>query len=151
MESSDRSADCVGPRNGLWHLLCEFAVLRSPHHLLMFGCSYPNHHGGASIVDLSSQSKNFAIFGPFRLAKEGRTEEAMEVLCALEDKSPDDPSVQQTFRGIQEAVAADKHGLADGPVIKRIFTGGPGQNFQRITLGVASQCLQQISGINLIT
>lgn len=86
-----------------------------------------------------------------RLAREGRSAEAMEVLCALEDKAHDHPSVQQTFRGIQDAVAAERRSPRDGFPLRHVFTGGPNQNFRRVALGVVSQCFQQITGINLIT
>ncbi|KAH8106089.1 general substrate transporter [Cristinia sonorae] len=88
---------------------------------------------------------------PRWLAKEGRDIEALAVICALEDKPYDDPSVQQTYLGIREAVAMESGvGLHRSPV-REIFTGGRPQNFRRAFLGVVNQCFQQITGINIIT
>ena len=86
-----------------------------------------------------------------RLAKEGRNVEALAVICALEDKPHDDASVQQTFLGIQEAVAVENGASSDRSPLREIFTGGRSQNFRRAFLGVVNQCFQQITGINLIT
>lgn len=85
-----------------------------------------------------------------RLAREGRNSEALAVISALEDKPHDDPSVQQTFLGIREAVAAESNSTGKSP-LRDIFTGGRSQNFRRASLGVVNQCFQQITGINLIT
>ncbi len=35
--------------------------------------------------------------------------------------------------------------------LSELLTGGRGQNFRRVCLGVVVQCFQQITGINLIT
>ncbi|KAJ3550977.1 hypothetical protein NM688_g4957 [Phlebia brevispora] len=88
---------------------------------------------------------------PRWLAREGRNEEALAVICALEDKPRDDPSVQRTYLGIQEAVAVEARSPTGRSALREIFTGGPGQNFRRATLGVVNQCFQQITGINIIT
>lgn len=86
-----------------------------------------------------------------RLAKEGRNAEALAVICALEDKPYDDASVQQTFLGIQEAVAVESGASSGRSPLREVFTGGRSQNFRRAFLGVVNQCFQQITGINLIT
>ncbi len=91
------------------------------------------------------------MHGSIRLAREGRNEEALAVICALEDKPYDDPGVQRTYRGIQEAIAAETHSDTGRSPLREIFTGGPSQNFRRAALGVVNQCLQQITGINIIT
>ncbi|KAI0092609.1 general substrate transporter [Irpex rosettiformis] len=88
---------------------------------------------------------------PRWLAKEGRNVEALAVICALEDKEHTDPSVQQTYLGIKEAVAAESRSATGKSAITEIFTGGPNQNFRRAALGVIIQCFQQITGINIIT
>lgn len=73
------------------------------------------------------------------------------MIAALEDKPHTDASVQQTYLGIQEAVAAETRNNNGKSAIAEIFTGGPSQNFWRASLGVIIQCFQQITGINLIT
>ncbi|OBZ76779.1 Sugar transporter STL1 [Grifola frondosa] len=88
----------------------------------------------------------------FALAKHGRNIEALAVISALEDKPHTDPSVQQTYLGIREAVAAETHfGSSDTSPLREVFTGGRSQNFRRAFLGVVNQCFQQITGINIIT
>ncbi|THG95508.1 hypothetical protein EW026_g6161 [Hermanssonia centrifuga] len=88
---------------------------------------------------------------PRWLAREGRNTEALAVICALEDKPYDDPSVQQTYQGIREAVAIESRDFTGKSPLREIFTGGPNQNFRRAALGVIIQCFQQITGINIIT
>lgn len=105
----------------------------------------------------------------------------MAVISALEDKPPTDANVKQTFEAIREAVIAE--GMDLGNVassrgsqksqttkasLRELFTGGRGQNFRRVILGVTIQCFQQvftptsvvghllmnplkITGINIIT
>lgn len=94
---------------------------------------------------------SFLPESPRWLAKEGRETESLAVICALEDKPHDDPSVQRTFLGIREAIAVEAQSGAARSPLREIFTGGPSQNFRRAALGVVIQCFQQITGINLIT
>lgn len=86
-----------------------------------------------------------------RLAREGRTTEALAVISALEDKPYNDADVQRTFMGIQEAIAIETRSSNGRSPLREIFTGGPSQNFRRASLGVIIQCFQQITGINIIT
>ncbi|KAI0787081.1 general substrate transporter [Irpex lacteus] len=72
---------------------------------------------------------------PRWLAKEGRNAEALAVICALEDKDHTDPSVQQTYLGIKEAVAAEARTATGKSAIRDLFSGGPNQNFRRAALG----------------
>ena len=75
----------------------------------------------------------------------------MAVISALEDKPPSNGNVQRTFHAIKEAVlieelgpdryGAQKSGRAS---LRELFTGGRGQNFRRVILGVAIQCFQQV-------
>ncbi|OJA17016.1 hypothetical protein AZE42_00550 [Rhizopogon vesiculosus] len=100
---------------------------------------------------------------PRWLVKQNRNAEALAVISALEDKSPDNAEVQRTYHAIREAVMiedfgastdlGDKHTpqhLKRSP-LRRLFVGGRSQNFRRVSLGVMNQCFQQITGINLIT
>lgn len=90
-----------------------------------------------------------------RLLKANRPAEAMAVISALEDKPPSDGNVQRTFYAIKEAVlieelGPDRYGTTQksgraSPSLRELFTGGRGQNFRRVFLGVAIQCFQQVN------
>ncbi|KAG9098814.1 hypothetical protein FRC06_005954, partial [Ceratobasidium sp. 370] len=60
-----------------------------------------------------------------------------------------------TFLAIREAALAEHTVPEDGKAnkfqLKELVRGGRSQNFRRVTLGVANQAFQQITGINLIT
>ncbi|KAI0736145.1 general substrate transporter [Fomitopsis betulina] len=89
---------------------------------------------------------------PRWLAKHGRDAEALAVIAALEDKDYTAESVQLTYHGIHEALAAESGSdMEQRSPLRDVFTNGRSQNFRRAFLGVVNQCFQQISGINLIT
>jgi hypothetical protein len=105
------------------------------------------------MVGLPNPSPLFLLKLCVRLLKANRPAEAMAVISALEDKPPSDGNVQRTFHAIKEAVlieelgpdrygAAQKSGRAS---LRELFTGGRGQNFRRVSLGVAIQCFQQVN------
>lgn len=95
---------------------------------------------------------NFLPESPRWLIKVGRKAEALAVISALDDKPINDPEVRQTFKAINEAVDLEEGNTPTGKVaLKEIFTGGRGQNFRRVALGVVVQAFQQLTGINLIT
>ncbi|KAH8111654.1 general substrate transporter [Phellopilus nigrolimitatus] len=89
---------------------------------------------------------------PRWLVKEGRNSEALAVICALDVKPITHPDVQRTFTGIHEAVETESQftNVSKSSQLSELFTHGRSQNFRRATLGVVSQCFQQISGCNLI-
>lgn len=89
----------------------------------------------------------------FRLLKSGQSAHAMAVISALEDKSPEDTKVQQIFLAIREAVELEEGASLDVEgkgkrskkvSLKELFSGGRGQNFRRVALGVVIQCFQQV-------
>ncbi|TFY54378.1 hypothetical protein EVJ58_g8903 [Rhodofomes roseus] len=88
---------------------------------------------------------------PRWLAKHGRNAEALAVIAALENKDYTAESVQLTYHGIREALAAEGTNSPARSPIREVFTNGRSQNFRRACIGVVNQCFQQISGINLIT
>lgn len=100
---------------------------------------------------------------PRWLVKQNRNAEAMAVISALEDKTPDDAEVQRTYHAIREAVAIEDFGTSSGlgdkhalqnhkrSPLRKLLVGGRSQHFRRASLGVINQCFQQITGINLIT
>ncbi|KAG0699501.1 general substrate transporter [Suillus ampliporus] len=100
---------------------------------------------------------------PRWLIKQNRNAEAMAVISALENKSPNNAEVQRTYHAIREAVAiedfetsssfGDKHTPQNlkRSSLRKLLVGGRSQHFRRASLGVINQCFQQITGINLIT
>ncbi|KAF8897420.1 general substrate transporter [Infundibulicybe gibba] len=109
---------------------------------------------------------NFLPESPRWLIKANRPAEALAVISALDDKPVSDPEVQRTFRAITESVILEGHGTRDKyPTVakaksrpdttkvslRELFSGGPSQNFRRVSLGIVIQCFQQITGINIIT
>lgn len=100
---------------------------------------------------------------PRWLVKQNRNAEAIAVISALENKSPDDAEVQRTYHAIREAVAIEDFGTPSGiggkhprqnlkrSPLRKLLVGGRSQHFRRASLGVINQCFQQITGINLIT
>ena len=105
------------------------------------------------MVCLPSLSPHAFIECFVRLLKANRPAEAMAVISALEDKPPLDGNIQRTFHAIKEAVlieelGPDQYGVGQksGKVsLRELFTGGRGQNFRRVFLGVAIQCFQQVN------
>jgi len=83
---------------------------------------------------------------PRWLILKGDEGEAINVLGALSDLSPDDPFIQNEFIAIKDAVLNTKDAS-----FKDLFTMGRDRNFHRVALGYVNQVFQQISGINLIT
>lgn len=75
------------------------------------------------------------------------------MISALEDKPASDGSVQRTFHAIKEAVlmeelGPDRYGVgrkSGKASLRELFTGGRGQNFRRVFLGVVIQCFQQVN------
>ncbi|KAL7274385.1 hypothetical protein RUND412_002713 [Rhizina undulata] len=83
---------------------------------------------------------------PRWLVLKGRTEEALEVLSALDDAPTDDPRVLEGLREIQETLTQ-----TEDASIRDLFTMDENRNFHRTALAFLTQMFQQISGINLIT
>ncbi|EOD45806.1 Sugar/inositol transporter [Neofusicoccum parvum] len=83
---------------------------------------------------------------PRWLILKGREEEAMEVLCALNDTEESDQYIQNEFLAIKDTVLE----MAQGS-FSDLFTMGKDRHFHRTALAYVNQVFQQISGINLIT
>ncbi|KAK6003893.1 hypothetical protein QM012_008743 [Aureobasidium pullulans] len=83
---------------------------------------------------------------PRWLIMKGKEMEAMEVLCALNNKSEEDPYIVSEFAAIKDsALVMQQGGFRD------LFTMDEDRNFHRVVLAYVNQMFQQISGINLIT
>ncbi|KAG1896148.1 general substrate transporter [Suillus fuscotomentosus] len=84
---------------------------------------------------------------PRWLVKQNRNAEAIAVISALEDKSPDDAEVQRTYHAIRETVAIEdfrassglgsKHTLQNSKrsPLRKLLVGGRSQHFRRTCLG----------------
>jgi len=83
---------------------------------------------------------------PRWLIMKGKEDEAMNVLCALNEKDSEDPYVVAEFAAIKDsALLMQQGGFRD------LFTMDEDRNFHRVVLAYVNQMFQQISGINLIT
>ncbi|KEQ85987.1 general substrate transporter [Aureobasidium pullulans EXF-150] len=83
---------------------------------------------------------------PRWLIMKGQEDEALNVLCALNDKNSEDPYIVSEFAAIKDsAMIMQQGGFRD------LFTMDEDRNFHRVVLAYVNQMFQQISGINLIT
>lgn len=76
----------------------------------------------------------------------GKEDEALNVLCALNELEPNDPYINNEFAAIKDTVLIMQQGG-----FKDLFTMDENRNFHRVVLAYVNQVFQQISGINLIT
>lgn len=83
---------------------------------------------------------------PRWLILKGKEDEALQVICALNDKEADDPYIINEFAAIKDTVLVMQQGS-----FKDLFTMDEDRNFHRVCLAYVNQMFQQISGINLIT
>ncbi|KAJ5876029.1 Major facilitator superfamily domain general substrate transporter [Penicillium soppii] len=83
---------------------------------------------------------------PRWLVMQGRDDEALDVLECLNEKSRDDPSIQNELLSIKETVKEMSKGS-----YRSLFDMSEYREFHRVALAYINQMFQQISGINLIT
>lgn len=83
---------------------------------------------------------------PRWLVMQGRTDEALEVLECLNEKSRDDPYIKNELLAIEETVKEMSKGS-----FRSLFDMSEYREFHRVALAYVNQMFQQISGINLIT
>ena len=83
---------------------------------------------------------------PRWLVLKGREDEALDVLCALNDLPAEDPKVHSEFIAVKDTVVEMSQGG-----FKDCFTMNRNRNFHRTALAYVNQMFQQISGINIIT
>ena len=82
---------------------------------------------------------------PRWLIFKGREQEALDVLCALNDLPPDDLFIRSEFEAIKDTVLEMQKSS-----FKDLFTMDRDRNFHRVALGYINQVFQQIGGINLV-
>ena len=83
---------------------------------------------------------------PRWLVMQGREDEALEILEALNEKPRDDPYIVNELIAIQETVKEMNKGS-----FRSLFKMSEYREFHRVVLAYINQMFQQISGINLIT
>ncbi|KAF7718369.1 MFS-type Sugar/inositol transporter [Penicillium ucsense] len=76
---------------------------------------------------------------------QGKDQEALEVLAALNDSSPDAEDVLVDFNMMKADFNAESGAKASW---KTLFTGGKTQEFQRMMIGCSGQFFQQFTGCN---
>ena len=85
---------------------------------------------------------------PRWLCKRGRDQEAIEVLCAVYDLSPDDPYIRSEIASIRKAVDIER---AEGASkISGLFKSDRLQTRRRVILAYFGLFMNQMSGINLV-
>mgnify|MGYP002718758148 CR=1 FL=1 len=76
----------------------------------------------------------------------GRTDEALEILEYLNEKSRNDPYIKNELLSIEKTVKEMNKGS-----YRSLFKMNEHREFHRVALAYVNQMFQQISGINLIT
>ncbi|KAI4721609.1 putative Myo-inositol transporter 1 [Aureobasidium sp. EXF-10727] len=85
---------------------------------------------------------------PRYLYKEGRNEEALQVLCDVYNGTPDDPKIVKEQKGILDALKLEReHGEYKW---SQIFKQDEVQTGRRVLLAYGMQFMNQIGGINLV-
>jgi hypothetical protein len=80
--------------------------------------------------------------------KKGQKEEALQILCDVFDRSPDDPKIQREQAEILESLAIQmEHGEYRW---RNIFQRDEVQTGKRVMLAYGMQFMNQVGGINLV-
>ncbi|TLD35702.1 general substrate transporter [Venturia nashicola] len=85
---------------------------------------------------------------PRWLANRGREQEAVEVLCAVFDRTPNDPFIMEQVMEIREAISVERH--AGAQKISGLFKNDRVKTRRRVILAWFMLFMNQLSGINII-
>lgn len=123
-----------------------------------FGCSYsktsvqwrfPISFQGLFAIALAIETF-FLPESPRWLIQEGRSQEAAEIIAALEDGDLDTTAEVVVRRRVQIETAIEMES-AGGPFrFKELFGGGDVQNFRRVIISMFLMMAQQLNGSNFI-
>lgn len=86
---------------------------------------------------------------PRWLANRGREQEAVEVLCAVFDRQPNDPFIVEQILEIREAVSVERH--AGAQKISGLFKDDRVKTRRRVILAWFMLFMNQLSGINIVS
>lgn len=120
---------------------------------IVFGCSYiPNSASWRlplvfpAIFSAMVMAFIFSLpESPRWLVKQGRADEAAEVLSIIYDTSPDDPSVKTEIRDVQMSMELNGH-----TSMRAMFGMGPQRTFHRVCLATLIQIFLQMTGTNAV-
>lgn len=86
---------------------------------------------------------------PRWLANRGREQEAIEVLCAVFDRQPNDPFIVEQIMEIREAISVERH--AGAQRISGPFKNDRVKTRRRVILTWFMLFMNQLSGNNIVS
>ncbi|PYI10934.1 hexose carrier protein [Aspergillus sclerotiicarbonarius CBS 121057] len=81
----------------------------------------------------------------------GRTQEALEILCSIEDKPMDDPYIATQHSEIAYSIQYERENAVPWRDLLTGRSTGDTKTLRRLILGAGTQALQQFQGINIMS
>ncbi len=139
-----------------WRIGCMACSSRHPVHIHLHTLCNDPLVAGESTVCISwplsdSQLEQQGTDKHRWLIAKGRVEEAVPILAALEAKEAHDPCIITQTKEIQSAVRYERENNIRWKDLLRGRTGTEGSTstLRRLILGVGTQAMQQLSGVNV--